>query len=61
MTGTRHTRGFVRAGARDAVTEPPAIGGNGAGELNFAPLVPGRYTFHCDFHPGTMGGQVVID
>lgn len=45
----------------DAVTEPPAIDGNGTGELKFAPPVPGRYTFHCDFHPGTMGGQIVVD
>jgi len=45
----------------DAVTEPPAIDGNGAGELKFAPPVPGRYTFRCDFHPGTMGGQIVVD
>jgi len=45
----------------DAVTEPPAIDGSGAGELKFAPPVPGRYTFHCDFHPGTMGGQIVVD
>ncbi len=45
----------------DAVTEPPAIDGGGTGELKFAPPVPGRYTFHCDFHPGTMGGQIVVD
>jgi len=45
----------------DAVTEPPAVDGNGTGELKFAPPVPGRYTFHCDFHPGTMGGQIVVD
>jgi plastocyanin len=45
----------------DAVTEPPTIDGNGIGVLQFAPPVPGRYTFHCDFHPGSMGGQIVVD
>jgi plastocyanin len=44
----------------DAVTLPETIGNGESGELNFAPLVPGAYTFRCDFHPGSMGGQVVV-
>ncbi|HEY8768296.1 MAG TPA: cupredoxin domain-containing protein [Dehalococcoidia bacterium] len=45
----------------DAVTNPPQItGGGGVGELTFAPLSAGAYTFRCDFHPTTMGGQIVV-
>jgi len=45
----------------DAVTEPPAIQPGSSGELSFAPAIPGRYTFRCDFHPGTMGGQITVE
>ncbi len=44
----------------DAVTEPPAIGGGTSGQLDFAPAIRGAYTFRCDYHPGTMGGQIII-
>ena len=44
----------------DAVTNPAQIGAGGAGELTFAPLSAGAYTFRCDFHPTTMGGQIVV-
>lgn len=44
----------------DAVTSPEAIPPGEAGELTFAPLIPGEYTFRCDFFPGTMGGQIVV-
>ncbi len=44
----------------DAVTLPDTIAAGESGELNFAPLIPGNYTFRCDFHPGSMGGQVVV-
>lgn len=44
----------------DAVTVPDAIPGGESGELKFAPVVPGEYTFRCDFHPGTMGGQIIV-
>lgn len=44
----------------DAVTEPDTIGGGAAGELTFAPLVAGAYTFRCDFHPGSMGGRIAV-
>jgi plastocyanin len=44
----------------DAVTNPPQIDGGGLGELTFAPLSAGVYTFRCDFHPTTMGGQIVV-
>jgi len=44
----------------DAVTVPETIGGGESGELNFAPQPKGEYTFRCDFHPGSMGGQVVV-
>jgi plastocyanin len=42
----------------DAVIEPPSIDPQGVGELTFAPPVAGSYTFRCDFHPATMGGQI---
>lgn len=42
----------------DAVTEPASIDPEGVGELTFAPPVAGTYTFRCDFHPTTMGGQI---
>jgi plastocyanin len=45
----------------DAVTSPDPIAGGGSGSLEFAPAVPGSYTFRCDFHPGTMGGVVVVE
>ncbi len=44
----------------DAVANPPQIDGGGVAELTFAPLAAGAYTFRCDFHPGTMGGQIVV-
>jgi plastocyanin len=44
----------------DAVTNPPQITGGNAGEITFAPLAAGAYTFRCDFHPAQMGGQVVV-
>ena len=44
----------------DAVTNPAQIAAGGAGELTFAPLAAGAYTFRCDFHPTTMGGQIVV-
>ncbi len=45
----------------DAVTEPDTLGGGDAGELTFAPPVAGAYTFRCDFHPGSMGGIIVVE
>ena len=45
----------------DAITVPEAVNGGESGELTFAPLVQGGYTFRCDFHPGTMGGQIVVE
>jgi len=45
----------------DAVANPSQIeGGGGVGELTFAPLAAGAYSFRCDFHPTTMGGQIVV-
>jgi len=44
----------------DIVTEPETIGGGQTGEVSFAPAVAGAYTFHCDFHPGSMGGQIIV-
>ena len=44
----------------DAVANPAQIDGGGAGELTFAPQADGPYTFRCDFHPTTMGGQIVV-
>jgi hypothetical protein len=43
----------------DAVTVPEAIDQGSVGELSFAPIVDGYYTFRCDFHPTTMGGRIV--
>jgi plastocyanin len=45
----------------DAVTDPDAIDAGGSGSLNFAPAVPGTYTFRCDYHPGSMGGVVIVE
>jgi len=45
----------------DALTTPDPIEPSGSGSLEFAPAVPGAYTFHCDYHPGTMGGRVVVE
>jgi len=44
----------------DAVTEPPAIEPGSSGEFTFAPAIPGAYTFRCDYHPGSMGGQITV-
>ena len=44
----------------DAVSEPAAIEPGSSGELSFAPAIPGAYTFRCDFHPGSMGGQITV-
>lgn len=43
----------------DAVTTPDSIGTGAIGELSFSPPVDGYFTFRCDFHPATMGGQIV--
>jgi plastocyanin len=43
----------------DAVTSPDALNQGDVGELEFAPPVSGVYSFRCDFHPGSMGGQIV--
>jgi plastocyanin len=44
----------------DAVANPVQIDGGGVGELTFAPQADGAYTFRCDFHPATMGGQIIV-
>lgn len=44
----------------DAVTDPPAIQPGASGEFTFAPAIPGAYTFRCDYHPGSMGGQITV-
>ena len=44
----------------DAVTAPDSIEGGSTGELIFSPVIPGAYTFRCDFHPGSMGGRIVV-
>ena len=45
----------------DAITVPESVNGGETGELTFVPLVPGAYTFRCDFHPDTMGGRIEVD
>jgi len=45
----------------DAITIPEVLSGGETGELTFAPLVSGDYTFRCDFHPGTMGGSIEVE
>ncbi len=45
----------------DALTTPDPIEPDGFGSLEFAPAVPGAYTFRCDYHPGSMGGRVVVE
>jgi plastocyanin len=44
----------------DAVTDPEAVPPGESGELTFAPQVAGNYTFRCDFHPASMGGQIEV-
>ncbi|SRR6266542_924623 len=44
----------------DAVTDPEALQPGESGELIFAPQVAGNYTFRCDFHPASMGGQIEV-
>lgn len=44
----------------DALAEPASIAPGESGEMIFAPVVAGAYTFRCDFHPGSMGGQIVV-
>ena len=44
----------------DAITDPEALQPGESGELTFAPQVSGNYTFRCDFHPASMGGQIEV-
>ncbi len=44
----------------DAVTAPDTLSGGETGELTFVPQVAGNYTFHCDFHPASMGGRIEV-
>ena len=44
----------------DAVTSPDQVDPGQSGELTFAPPAAGVYTFHCDFHPTLMGGEIVV-
>lgn len=45
----------------DAVTEPESIAPGSSGELSFAPAIAGTYTFRCDYHPGSMGGEITVE
>jgi plastocyanin len=38
----------------------PAVTGPGATDYSFAAPPPGRYFFHCQFHPTTMTGTLVV-
>ncbi len=44
----------------DAVTAPEALSSGETGEMTFVPRVAGNYTFHCDFHPASMGGRIEV-
>jgi plastocyanin len=44
----------------DAITSPSPISPGESGELTFVPQVAGSYTFRCDYHPDTMGGQIEV-
>jgi plastocyanin len=44
----------------DVITSPEAIGPGESGEVSFVPQVAGNYTFRCDFHPTSMGGQIEV-
>jgi len=44
----------------DAITSPSPIAPGESGELTFVPQVAGNYTFRCDFHPASMGGQIEV-
>jgi plastocyanin len=43
----------------DAVLDSIAAGD--VGELTFNGATPGLYTYRCDFHPGSMGGAILVD
>jgi len=43
----------------DAVTTPDRVEAGAVGELAFAPPISGYFTFRCDFHPTSMGGQII--
>jgi plastocyanin len=44
----------------DAIASPEQVDPGGVGELTFEPPVDGPYTFRCDIHPTTMGGQLIV-
>jgi plastocyanin len=44
----------------DAITSPSPISPGESGELTFVPQVAGNYTFRCDYHPDSMGGQIEV-
>jgi plastocyanin len=44
----------------DVITSPEAVGPGESGEVSFVPQVAGNYTFRCDFHPTSMGGQIEV-
>lgn len=45
----------------DVVSDPDAVAGGEAGEVEFSPTVAGTYTFRCDFHPLEQGGVIVVE
>jgi plastocyanin len=44
----------------DAITSPSPIATGESGEVTFVPQVAGNYTFRCDYHPDSMGGQIEV-
>ena len=59
---TTETAAAVEKLVSDAIADggADAFYGGETGELIFSPLVPGAYSFRCDFHPDQMGGRIEV-
>ena len=45
----------------DSVSDPDQITAGSTATVEFAPTLPGTYTFQCDFHPTEQGGVIVVE
>jgi plastocyanin/mono/diheme cytochrome c family protein len=44
----------------DAISDPDAISGGGAGAVTFNFVQPGTYPYQCEFHPNDMKGEITV-
>jgi plastocyanin len=49
------------AGGDDVVSDPGAMTGGDTGELTVTFDEQGTFEFRCDFHPGIMTGEIVVE